>query len=141
MFVHGEDKPRIDPKDTLLPENITLLDDVTIRHKHAAIIAWLGYRQCQKAKVVVEYIFLKDRLKRAQALLESNSKGIEKWRFQNLCDRDQECLEIEARMVPTEATQKALEIEIDKLERRSQAVSREMTYRMSELKFLGGGAP
>lgn len=132
--MHSELAPSCSMQEISLPDDITHSSDADIRKLHSRIISWLNYRQTQSAKVQAKALYLKDALAKRFARLEFEFSG-EKWRVQAAATRDKESIRIQQELLPVEAVCQALKIEVEKLDRRAQVVSRDLSWRLGEMRL------
>lgn len=131
-YVSHEDFPA--SSEITLPDDITKISSIELRRMHGRVVAWLGYRQGQWGKLSARQVYLKKALLDRTAHLSFQFPNMEKWRVEHMVRKDKQCAEVLEELVQVEASLAALEMELEKLERRSQLLSREQSYRETELK-------
>ena len=111
------------------PANITELTDIDLRNLHFLVVRWIGFRQKELAAVKRKLMEFQISQKKKFAEVAFAHPAMEKWKTQAIFDKD-----ADETGVAVEAHAKALELEIDRLNSCASAISREITFRVAELR-------
>lgn len=126
-YCSKESLPKND--DILLPPDVTAISNEEMRDLHSRVIGWVGYRQYQLTKVSVAINYLKSQMALREARIQASYPQTDKWRFENICKRDEQWRQMQGDLLDREAESIALKLEIDKLEKRAAVLSREQSFR------------
>lgn len=126
--------PNEESRNIVLPPIISAISNEDLRNLHAKVNGWLSYRRSQLIEIVVVLSSKHEDLDRKYAYIVSDIGSIEKWKTEIVARKDKNYSDLKQEVVMLEAQKTALELEIKKLEARSQVISREQAFRESLLR-------
>lgn len=127
-----EPRPKY-PVDAL-PARISDLSATEMRDMHGRMIGWIAFRLSQKSEITKRLMDAQDALESIRAEIQKRNPTLEQWRLKEVCRRDPKWSEMNNDCLSAEKIIVSLECEIEKLEKVAAVLSREQSFRESEMR-------
>jgi len=130
------------PKSTKyseMPEDVTKLTPRRLGRHYNALVAWYGYAASELSKINIDVIDLEHDMRKLKARLDLvyASKFPQKYKRDKAIQRNKKFQALETKLIMAQAKRTALEMTVDRYDRMSAALSREMSRRGMEFDKSG----